>query len=177
MNQDYLNHYFGTIWHKNSNPIETAELSGKSLIDKIKEGESVIDIGCGVNPFKSFISNLIGIDPAFDQADYKCTIEEFHTDQKFDVAFCLGSINFGSREDIERQIEKVVSILKPAARIYWRCNPGQQDHANEECKTIDFYPWNVWEHVRLSEKFGFKLMECMWENDNRRLYAEWVRNE
>lgn len=175
MDQDYLNYYFGNVWHKGSNPIKTAELSGMSLIDKIKPGERVLDVGCGINPFKEFIPNLIGIDPAFDQADYKCTIEEFETDEKFDVAFCLGSINFGDSATIERQIAKVVSLLKPDGRIYWRCNPGQQDHPSEECKKIDFFNWSVFEHVRLATKFNFRVWECMWENDNRRLYAEWIR--
>jgi hypothetical protein len=93
----------------------------------------------------------------------------------FDVAFCLGSINFGSKDNIEKQIAKVISLLKPTARIYWRCNPGQQDHPSDECKNIQFYPWTITEHVRLSENFGFRLMQCQWENNDRRLYAEWVR--
>jgi hypothetical protein len=175
VNQEYLNYYFGNVWHQGSNPFERYEKSGKILLNKIQPEETVIDVGCGTNPFKDYISNLVGIDPAFDQADYKCTIEDFETDKKFDVALCLGSINFGSREDIERQIKKVVSLLKPQARIYWRCNPGQQDHPSEECRKIDFFPWTLEEHVRLSAIHGFRLMECTWENDHRRLYAEWIR--
>jgi hypothetical protein len=174
VNQEYLNYYFGTIWHTNSSPISKFEKSGITLVDKINDSEQVIDVGCGVNPFKGLINNLVGIDPAFDQADVKCGIDEYETDQKFDVALCLGSINFGDVDDIERQIAKVVSLLKPTARIYWRCNPGQQDHPSKECELIDFYPWSFSEHIRLSDKFGFKLMECSWEN-NRRIYAEWKR--
>lgn len=175
MDQDYLNYYFGKVWHQGSNPIETSEKSGKSLINKINPGERVIDIGCGTNPFKGLIPNLVGVDPAFDQADYKVTLEDFETTETFDVAFCLGSINFGSKDNIEKQIAKVISLLKPNARIYWRCNPGQQDHPSDECKNIQFYPWTIPEHVRLSEKFGFRLMQCQWENNDRRLYAEWIR--
>ena len=144
-------------------------------MNKIKASETVIDVGCGTNPFKSLIPNLVGVDPAFDQADHKVTIEDFITDQKFDVALCLGSINFGDVSVIERQIEKVVSLLNPNARIYWRCNPGQQDHPSEECKQIEFYPWSIEEHIRLSDKFGFMLTECTWDNGNR-LYAEWKRS-
>jgi hypothetical protein len=148
--------------------------TGLTLVNKVTDYELVLDVGCGANPFKGLIKNLVGIDPAFDQADYKCTIEEFETDTKFDVAFCLGSINFGDKSDIVRQIAKVVSLLKPKARIYWRCNPGLQDHANDDCKQIQFYPWSVIEHVTFSEHFGFKLVECSWDSKNR-LYAEWVR--
>ena len=174
VNQNYLNEYFHTTWHRKNGSLDKLEKTGWALINKINPGESVIDVGCGANPFKGKIPNLIGFDPAFDQADVKCTIEEFTSDEKFDVAFCLGSINFGDVADIERQIAKVITLLKSKARIYWRCNPGAQDHGNEECKEISFYPWTMEEHVRLAELFKFKLVECSWDTRNR-IYAEWTR--
>ena len=174
VNQNYLNEYFHTTWHRKNGSLDNLEKTGWALINKINPGESVVDVGCGANPFKGKIPNLIGFDPAFDQADVKCTIEEFTTDEKFDVAFCLGSINFGDVADIERQIAKVITLLKSKARIYWRCNPGAQDHGNEECKEISFYPWTMEEHVRLAELFKFKLVECSWDTRNR-IYAEWTR--
>jgi hypothetical protein len=174
MDQQYLDKYFSTVWVTRSRSLDQYKYSGWALLDQIQPGESVLDVGCGQNPFKGHIENLVGVDPAFDEADVKCTIERFTTDQRFDVAFCLGSINFGQRRDIERQITKVVSLLKPQARIYWRCNPGSRDHGNNECEIIDFYDWSVHEHVRLAEKFGFRLMTCRWDTKNR-LYAEWHR--
>lgn len=172
VDQNYLNHYFGTIWHRKNGALDQYSKTGLALVNKINPGESVIDVGCGANPFKGIIPNLIGIDPAFDQADYKCTIDAFMTYERFDVAFCLGSINFGDSTDIERQISKVVSLLKPNGRIYWRCNPGLQDHKSEECKEIEFYPWSIEEHVRLANMFNARLLECTWDTSNR-LYAEW----
>jgi hypothetical protein len=118
--------------------------------------------------------NLLGIDPANDRADVKVSIEEFKPTNKFDVAFCLGSINFGNKLNILNQIACVINCLKPTARIYWRCNPGLADHGNEECKAIDFYPWSIDEHVKLSELFGFKLAIACW--DHNRIYAEWIRS-
>jgi hypothetical protein len=174
IDQNYLNHYFGTVWYRGNGDLSQYNKTGLALVDKVSDDESVLDVGCGSNPFKGLIKNLVGIDPAFDQADYKCTIEDFVTEDKFDVAFCLGSINFGDASDIERQITKFVSLLKPKARIYWRCNPGLKDHVSDDCKQIPFYPWSVLEHVRLSDKFGFKLVECSWDTKNR-LYAEWKR--
>ncbi len=170
MKQTELNEYFSTLWNPN---IDQYQYSGWALIDKINLDETVIDVGCGPNLFKNKIINLIGIDPAFDQADYKTTIEGFQTEKRFDVAFCLGSINFGDKLTIMNQIACVVNFLKPTARIYWRCNPGQADHGNEECKLIEFYPWTIEEHVKLSELFGFRLITCCW--DNNRIYAEWSR--
>jgi len=170
MNTFNLNKYFAEIWKSNLNQYK---YSGWALVDKVQPGETVIDVGCGRNEFRKCIPNLIGVDPAFSQADYQTTIENFQTEQRFDVAFCLGSINFGDKLNIMNQIACVVNCLKPTARIYWRCNPGHADHGNEECKNIDFYPWSVDEHIKLSELFGFKLLTCCW--DNNRIYAEWSR--
>jgi len=172
-NQDQLNNYFNTIWKSN---LGQYKFSGWALIDKIQPGESVIDVGCGHNPFKGKIPNLVGLDPANDAADYRCSIEDFNTDSKFDVAFCLGSLNFGDDTDITHQIEKVISLLNPTARIYWRCNPGTPDHNNEQCKDLPFYGWTVEKHQILSAKYGFTLAQCEWDN-GRRIYAEWVRKD
>ena len=171
MKQEELNKYFSTQWVSNLNQYK---YSGWAIADKIQSDESVLDVGCGFNEFKSRILNLVGIDPANDRADYRISIEEFNTVDRFDVALCLGSINFGDKLTIMRQIACVVNCLKPTARIYWRCNPGYADHGNEMCKDIDFYPWSIEEHVKLSELFGFKLMTCCW--DNNRIYAEWSRS-
>lgn len=171
MSQDSLNLYFKNIWKSN---ITQYSWSGFSLVDKIKSDEHVLDVGCGFNEFKPYIKNLIGIDPANDSADVVCAIEDFKSDIKFDVAFCLGSINFGDEENIRNQINCVVNCLKPQARIYWRCNPGLQDHGNKECKDIDFYPWTIEKHIELTDIFKFRLDKVCWDTGNR-IYAEWSR--
>lgn len=169
--QQHLNNYFGNHW---CGRIDQYVYSGWALVNKIRIGESVLDVGCGENPFKGKIANLTGVDPAFSQADYQCTIEEFRSNIKFDVAFCLGSINFGSEDTILSQINCVVHHLKPHSRIFWRCNPGQQDHGNKECESIDFFDWSPELLTRYAEQFGFQLADI--QNDtNNRLYAEWSR--
>jgi hypothetical protein len=172
MNTFDLNNYFATTWRSN---LDQYRYSGWALIDKVQPGETVIDIGCGFNEFRGRIPNLIGIDPANTQADYTLSVEEFQSDTQFDVAFCLGSINFGSEATILNQIDHVVRLLKPAARIYWRCNPGNFDHGNEECKNINFYPWTIEKHAELAEQFGFRLVVAWWDTGNR-IYAEWSRS-
>jgi len=171
MNQQDLNNYFSTIWKP---PIDEYQYTGLNLADRITD-EWVLDVGCGTNPFKGLIKNLVGIDPAMDQADVKTTIEDYHTDQRFDVAFCLGSINFGSEETIKHQISCVDSLLKPTGRIYWRCNPGKQDHDNDECHAINFYPWSETKHYELADLFGYSVKQLEWDN-NDRLFAEWIKN-
>lgn len=171
MNQHQLNNYFSRFWNSR---LETYKYSGLSLVDRIAPEEHVLDVGCGRNPFKTLIPNLVGIDPAFSEADVQTTIEEYKTDQLFDVAFCLGSINFGTEDQIIRQIEAVIALLKPQARIYWRCNPGLNDHPNLECSFISFYPWNVDRHQALAERYGFQVVDVQ-QDTNNRIYVEWRR--
>lgn len=172
MNQHNLNEYFHKFWRGQFNQYL---YSGLSLTKKIKKDEWVLDVGCGVNAFKPLLPNLVGIDPAFDQADIKTTIEEFKTDRLFDVAFCLGSINFGDKETIRQQINCVVRCLKPYARIYWRCNPGLRDHGNKECLDIVFFPWSPKLLEEFANEFGFQINE-MKQDYNNRIYCEWVRS-
>lgn len=175
MTQEQLNKYFSTTWCSN---LDQYTYSGWALVDQIQEGEQVLDVGCGFNEFKSRIPNLIGVDPVNDYADVKNIIQYFAIDKanhsKFDVAFCLGSINFGEHFNIVSQIAAVVMCLKPKARIYWRCNPGLKDHGNTECESINFYPWTIEKHVEFAEAFKFKLTKVCWDTNNR-IYAEWSR--
>ena len=76
MKQEDLNNYFSSIWKSN---LDQYQYSGWAIADKIQSNESVLDIGCGFNEFKSRILNLVGIDPANDSADYRVSIEEFNT--------------------------------------------------------------------------------------------------
>jgi len=171
MQQEELNDYFSTTWRSN---LDQYKYSGWALIEKIQLNELVLDVGCGFNEFKNKIPNLIGIDPANARADFKVSIEHFRNDIKFDVAFCLGSINFGNEINILNQIACVVDCLKPAARIYWRCNPGLADHNNDECKNIEFYHWTIEKHIEFANLFGFRISVVKWDTNNR-IYAEWTR--
>lgn len=177
MKQQDLNKYFSTKWHSN---LDQYQYSGWALVDKIQSNELVLDVGCGPNLFKSRILNLVGIDPAFDQADVKLPIEYFAADNtnhgRFDVALCLGSINFGDEVNILNQITCIITCLKPTARIYWRCNPGHADHGNEECKDIDFFPWTTQLLIDYARKFGFTCPLATGDNNDSRIYAEWIRS-
>lgn len=148
-----------------------------TLAQKVQPNEWVLDVGCGANPFKQLLPNVVGIDPARDEADVKIAIEEFKTDQLFDVAMCLGSINFGDRSDIEPAIQRVVDLLKPTSRIYWRLNPGRQDHACGDCERIKFFPWTHDILREFADRHGYTQTNEQQETNGRvvRLYAEWHR--
>lgn len=177
INQELINNYFSQVWSQRHRGLDKYQYSGYALIEKIRPGESVIDVGCGENLFRGHIPNLVGVDPAFDQADRKMTLAEFVAQgaiQRFNVAFCLGSINFGTREDIENEITLLMRLMHTRdSRIYWRCNPGAHDHGNEEFNSIPVYPWTVEDQWELAEKFGYEIRELEWDSNNR-IYAEWV---
>jgi len=175
-NQQFLNEYFTNTWCPSTSKYI---YSGYAILDKISESDTVIDVGCGANPFKGKIKNLTGIDPTDHGADVVTTIENFETQNTYDVALCLGSINFGDQTIIAKQIEKVNSLLSPNAKVFWRLNPGQHDHNNELCQQIDFYPWSFAELNEFAEQYGFEQINCAHDTNGKhmRLYAEWTRGE
>ena len=103
--------------------------------------DNVIDIGCGFNEFKGKIKNLTGIDPYNDRADISVHTLDYNPDIEYDVAICLGSINFGSSDKILGELENVVSMVKSGGFLYFRVNPGIQ-HDKPAAKWINFYDWD-----------------------------------
>lgn len=150
------------------------QLSGYTLLDKISPDESVIDVGCGRNLFKQYLPKLVGIDPATTEADFKVPFLDFETDQQFDVALCLGSVQFGDIENIKAHLQKINALLKPAGRIYWRCN--QRPNLPKW-----FFTWSFDLHQELATEFGYDLAVCKWDYytetdlDSYRIYAEWIK--
>lgn len=171
--QEILNQYFAKYWV----PGENRGISSyQTIAKKINRHDHILDVGCGSNPLKNYFPNLVGIDPAFHQADIQCTIEDYIPDRLFDVALCLGSINFGNVQIIQRQIEKVVSCLKEKSMIFWRLNPGRQDHNNDMCNQIIFFPWTLEILKEFSIRHNYYQEGQLEEHPTRpRYYAEWKR--
>ena len=135
-----LEQYFSKVWQPETKKFK---YSGLSIIDEVNamKPREVIDIGCGYNEFKGKIDNLIGIDPYNDRADIKTSVVDYKTDTKYDVAICLGSINFGSTDKIIEELTAVVNLTSASGLIYFRVNPGRQ-HDAPESKWINFYDWD-----------------------------------
>lgn len=162
--------------------------SSWALMFKVKDHEHVIDVGCGTNPFKGKIKHLVGVDPVkinnpnVAGADVVSPIEDFETDEKFDVAFCLGSIQFGDEAYITKQIDKVNSLLKPTARVYWRHRIGgiaTHPLDNNEVHDEEYYVWTFDRMEMFAKKYGFEQTNCQIDKnlktDDERLYCEWHR--
>ena len=69
---------------------------------------------------KQYLNNVYGIDITDIGADEVVAIEDFKSDERFDVALCLGSINFGSEDLISKQVENLVLHMKEKSSIFWR---------------------------------------------------------
>lgn len=140
VDNEVLHQYFSKVWHPET---KKYKYSGLSLIDEINEQnpERVIDVGCGYNEFKGKINNLVGLDPYNDRADIKGTILGYKADTSYDVAICLGSINFGSADKIIKELQHVCNLVKPGGRMYFRVNPGLA-HEAPESRWITFFDWD-----------------------------------
>ena len=162
-----LNAYFSKIWQPD---MKKWKYSGLKLIDEINalNPRSVLDVGCGYNEFKGKIQNLTGIDPYNDQADYKISIMDFRSNEKFDVILCLGSVNFGSQDKITAEIAKTVMLLEQGGTMFFRVNPGVS-HDRPEARWIEFFAWNVPFIIDLAEKFKLKILDIR-DDANQRKY-------
>ena len=172
--RQWLKDYFTYDWPSSRTAgLDRYYWTGFRLIDEIREGESVLDVGCGINPFKRHIANLHGIDITDIGSDEQVDVQYFKSEKKYDVAFALGSINFCNYDTIRDQTEGMVNALKQKSRIYWRCNPAHRDHTNDKVNDVPFFHWRLEHHLLLSKRFGYEITEFM--PDQNRYYVKWER--
>ena len=162
-----LKNYFGKVWQAETKKFK---YSGLAIIDEVNDmnPDNVIDIGCGYNEFKGKIKNLVGIDPYNDRADISIHTLDYKPDVEYDVAICLGSVNFGSSDKILGELENVVDMVKSGGFLYFRVNPGIQ-HNRPAAKWINFYDWDP---VFISN--AAQYLNCdvlvLRQDDNNRFY-------
>lgn len=186
--QDRINSYYQHVYASISvkDKIETHKKfahSGFALLKKIPSDAKILDVGCGYNIFKPYFPNLIGIDPVTNQADFRVTLEEFQSNDQYDVILCLGTIQHGDIEYVKNQVQKLVSLLTPNGKIYWRSNLIPRGTNRKESKVLlsDGFIWTPDIHKELCSKFGFVLADLQYDSydhtrsDATRLYAEWVK--
>jgi hypothetical protein len=98
--------------------------TGRNLIDDVNilDPDLVIDVGCGHNRFKGKIRKLIGFDQEpFPFADLHMSIDDINfRPESADVVMCLGSVQFGTRDEVKRRMAKITSWVKPGGFIIMR---------------------------------------------------------
>ena len=168
------NIFYGPSWLTRDITIDQFEHSGYTLGEKINAMERVLHVDCDNNPFYGMISNLTGIDPYNPLADHAMTVEQFaysYKADKFNVAFCLGALNFGSQAEIQAKLATIISTLrKRDGRIYFRfyTNPPSDSPGN-------FFVWTYDLVQYFAELFNFEIMAMAPDADNT-IYAEWWSN-
>jgi SAM-dependent methyltransferase len=171
LDKQYLSRFFGEIWKPST---DKYQYSGWSLVDLInkQEPKQVLDFGCGYNQFKGRINNLVGIDPYNNCADYMVDILDFNVEpDSFDHIIVFGSLNFNSFEDIEVRFKRLVSLLMPGGRMYFRVNPGNLWPSGPY---VDIFPWNFDVAYNLAKNHGVALEKFKIDNGDR-LYFEIVK--
>ena len=153
-----LDTYFSGVWQDQN--FESLEYSGYQLVDYVnaQTPSSVLDVGCGYNRFKGKIKNLIGIDPYNDAADIKVSVEEYNS-APFEIALCLGSINFGN---VDYQLEKLNILWRKEA--IFRVNPGIP-HDWADYGDIIWYPWTLDKIHSIAAKYDYWI---------KKLHAEYT---
>lgn len=176
IDREYLLDHFQNYWMAAKQDKEKHKRARPFVIENCKPDDWVLDIGCHDNPFKGYIKNLVGIDPAHPDADYQVWLEDFVTDMRFDVAVSLGAINFGDEEDIHRQIRKAITLLKPKCKFIWRCYDNVPDEMNTAAERIvaHGYAWSFEKLREFAHIYGFRYeqegydilrMKCVWVRD------------
>jgi len=148
-----LDTYFSGVWQDKN--FESLKYSGYQLVDYVNDQapSSVLDVGCGYNRFKGKIKNLIGIDPYNDAADIKVSVEEYNS-APFEIALCLGSINFGN---VDYQLEKLHTLWRKEA--IFRVNPGIP-HSWAEYGDIEWYPWTLDKIRSVANQYKYNI-KCL----------------
>ena len=173
LDRRYLNRFFGEIWKPTT---EIYQYSGWALVDEInkQDPKAVLDFGCGYNPFKGRIKNLVGIDPYNNCADYMVDILEFKVEpETFDHIIVFGSLNFNSREDIDERFARLVSVLMPGGKMYFRANPGI---TWPNGPYVDIFPWSFEIAYELAQRHGLEL-ETFKKDTNDRLYFVYKKSK
>jgi SAM-dependent methyltransferase len=167
----YLRWFFGEIWKPRT---EQYQWTGYRIAEEIcrQNPRRVLDVGCGYNPFKGRIPNLVGIDPYNNCADFMVDILDYHVEPaSFDHVIALGSINFNSRADIELRFAATINLLAPNGHLWMRCNPG---HSHKNGPWVEIFPWSFDVAYELAKKFNLTLETL--KQDQDRLFFLFKRN-
>lgn len=91
------------------------------------EGAEILDVGAAYNLYKIHLPAyaVTGLDPAFGEVDVQSTIEDYQTDKRYDAVMCANTLHFGEMSEVQEQIDKMISLLKPTGRLYFRLNTIQ----------------------------------------------------
>ena len=168
INEKYCARFWGGIWQPRT---EIYQYTGWNIVERINKANpvAVLDVGCGFNPFKARIPNLVGIDAYNNSADYMVDILDYTVaDNTYDHVIVFGSINFGDYSDVALRMKKVIDLTMPSGTIYVRANPG---HVHKNGPWIDIYSWDFDTAYKIANAYNCELSSFKKDNGDR-LYFE-----
>jgi len=165
LGERYVLRFFSEIWKPRTGDYEH---TGWELVEEVNKlaPARVLDVGCGYHPFKGRITNLVGIDPYNNCADYEVDILEYRVKHQYDVILALGSINFNSQDEIEARFSHCVNLLKTGGKFFLRANPGI---THKTGPYVEIFPWTFEIANDFAEKYNLRL-ETFKKDANDRLY-------
>jgi hypothetical protein len=99
---------------------------------------------------------------------------EYNPEEKADVVICLGSVNFGSADNVFLELNHIVeNVVSPCGLIFFRGNPGEM-HDDVAAKWIEFFEWTP-EFIINSAK-ALDCIPAIIRQDTDRLFFVWQRN-
>lgn len=165
LSERYTDRFFREMWKPRTDDYKHSGWQIVELVNSMNP-EAVLDVGCGYHPFKGRIQNLIGIDPYNDCAEFQVDILDYKVSAKYDAILALGSINFNSKDEIEKRFIACVNLLKQNGKLIMRANPGNPHRTGPY---VDIFPWSFEIVNEFAEKFNLKLEEFK-KDANDRLY-------
>ena len=181
LDRQVLKAYFGNKgnWTPNNKNFGVTGVEAISKAVNALEPKRVLDIGCGYNRIKPHVPGLYGIDPHNTNADEVVDIMDFMPEEEYDVVLILGSINFGSEDEIYYKMLKATSMCKVGGHMFLRVNPGLT-HNREGAEWIDFYEWSPEKLAQAATRCNCEMVELQrdrWREggDGLRYYAHWIR--
>ena len=171
LSERYILRFFSEIWKPRTGDYEH---TGWELADEINQlnPQKVLDVGCGYHPFKGRIQNLIGIDPYNNCADYEVDILDYKVKpESHDVIIALGSINFNSRDEIEKRFAHCVNLLRVGGKFYLRANPGIPHKTGPY---VEIFPWSFEIANEFAERYNLHL-DTFKRDANDRLYFVYTK--
>jgi SAM-dependent methyltransferase len=170
LGERYILRFFSEIWKPRTGDYEHTGWELAEEINKLNP-ERVLDVGCGYHPFKGRITNLVGIDPYNNCADYEVDILEYRVKHQYDVILALGSINFNSRDEIQARFAHCVNLLKQGGRFYLRANPGI---THKTGPYVEIFPWTFEVVNEFAETYNLNL-DTFKKDANDRLYFVYTK--
>ena len=138
---------------------ETHTESSTTLIPflKAQKADLILDVGCGTNPYKEHVPNVIGIDVGnYPEADINLSCERVHQLGIFqsgcaDVVLALGSINFGDRAQVLNQLNICVNWCRPGGILILRARLMDHTYLDNN-KPYEHFAWNLDEVYQITQE-------------------------